>query len=162
MEDKRGIKLSRSPSKEGIPSPSDTKTPPLAPSGSPPPLGFPSEISSHCRYLPVFEQGAALERLQWWITDVSWDEAFAIRLFGDLNHDVLGPPGDGKIIILSTPMKKNRRCTRRRLPAPKMWLLLLQSTLPQPPPSMLMMHLRGWKTIIVIIFFNDWNKGYVI
>jgi hypothetical protein len=35
------------------------------------------------------------------IADVSQDEAFARRLFGDLNCDVLGPPGDDKIIILS-------------------------------------------------------------
>jgi hypothetical protein len=35
------------------------------------------------------------------IIDVSWDEEFIRRLFGDLNHDVLGPPGDGKIIILN-------------------------------------------------------------
>jgi hypothetical protein len=35
------------------------------------------------------------------IADVSWDEEFAKRLFGDLNHDVLGPPSDRKIIILN-------------------------------------------------------------
>jgi hypothetical protein len=35
------------------------------------------------------------------IADVSRDEEFARRLFGDLKHDVLGPPNDGKIIILS-------------------------------------------------------------
>jgi hypothetical protein len=35
------------------------------------------------------------------ITDVSRDEEFARRLFGDLNRDVLGPPDDGNIIILS-------------------------------------------------------------
>jgi hypothetical protein len=35
------------------------------------------------------------------ITDTSCDEEVARRLFGDLNRDVLGPPGDGKIIILS-------------------------------------------------------------
>jgi hypothetical protein len=35
------------------------------------------------------------------ITDVSRDEEFARRLFDDLNRDVLGPPGDDKIIILS-------------------------------------------------------------
>jgi hypothetical protein len=35
------------------------------------------------------------------IADVSWDEEFARRLFGDLNHNVLGPLGDGIIIILS-------------------------------------------------------------
>jgi hypothetical protein len=35
------------------------------------------------------------------IADVSWDEEFIKRLFGDLNRDVLGPPDDGKIIILN-------------------------------------------------------------
>jgi hypothetical protein len=35
------------------------------------------------------------------IVDTSHDEDFAKRLFGDLIHDVLGLPGDGKIIILS-------------------------------------------------------------
>jgi hypothetical protein len=35
------------------------------------------------------------------ITDTSRDEKFTRRLFGDLNLDVLGPPGDGNIIILS-------------------------------------------------------------
>jgi hypothetical protein len=35
------------------------------------------------------------------IPDTSRDEKFTRRLFGDLNLDVLGPPGDGNIIILS-------------------------------------------------------------
>jgi hypothetical protein len=35
------------------------------------------------------------------IVDVSHDEEFARRLFGDLNRDFLGPPDDSKIIILS-------------------------------------------------------------
>jgi hypothetical protein len=35
------------------------------------------------------------------ITDVSWDEEFARRFFGELNRDFLGPSDDGKIIILS-------------------------------------------------------------
>jgi hypothetical protein len=34
-------------------------------------------------------------------TDTSWDEELARKLFGDLNRDILRPPGDGKIIILS-------------------------------------------------------------
>jgi hypothetical protein len=33
--------------------------------------------------------------------DTSRDEELARKLFGDLNRDILGPPGDGKIIILS-------------------------------------------------------------
>jgi hypothetical protein len=35
------------------------------------------------------------------IADVSHDEEFTRRLFGYLNRDVLGPPGNNKIIILS-------------------------------------------------------------
>jgi hypothetical protein len=35
------------------------------------------------------------------IVDVSWEEEFTRRLFGDFNCDVLGPPNDDKIIILS-------------------------------------------------------------
>jgi hypothetical protein len=31
---------------------------------------------------------------------------FARWLFGDLNRDVLGPPGDGKVIILSGSNKE--------------------------------------------------------
>jgi hypothetical protein len=34
------------------------------------------------------------------IVDTSPDEEFTRKLFGDLNHDILGPPGDGKIIII--------------------------------------------------------------
>jgi hypothetical protein len=44
-----------------------------------------------------------------------------------------------------------RRCVRKRLPALKMRLLLLQSTLPQSPPLMPTMPLRVQKPIIVMI-----------
>jgi hypothetical protein len=60
MEAKRGIKRECSPSVEGNPMASDTKTPP-----SPP--GSPSEVSSHYPRLLVFEQGGPPGRLQWWI-----------------------------------------------------------------------------------------------
>jgi hypothetical protein len=33
--------------------------------------------------------------------DTSRDEELARKLFGDLNHDILRPPGDSKIIVLS-------------------------------------------------------------
>jgi hypothetical protein len=33
--------------------------------------------------------------------DTSRDEELAMKLFGDLNRDILGPPGDGKVIVLS-------------------------------------------------------------
>jgi hypothetical protein len=35
------------------------------------------------------------------IADTSRDEELTRKLFGDLNRDILGPPGDGKIIVLS-------------------------------------------------------------
>jgi hypothetical protein len=34
-------------------------------------------------------------------TDTSRDEELARKLFGDLNRDILRPPDDGKIIVLS-------------------------------------------------------------
>jgi hypothetical protein len=35
------------------------------------------------------------------VADTSRDEEFARQLFGDLNRDILGPPDDGKIIVIS-------------------------------------------------------------
>jgi hypothetical protein len=35
------------------------------------------------------------------IADTSRDEEFARKLFGDLNRDILGPPGDSKNIVIS-------------------------------------------------------------
>jgi hypothetical protein len=35
------------------------------------------------------------------VVDPSRDEEFARKLFGDLNRDILGPPGDSKIIIIN-------------------------------------------------------------
>jgi hypothetical protein len=77
MEEKRGIKRECSPSVEGNHLPDDTKTPPPAPSGKSPMID-PSSF----------------------IVDTSCDEDLARKLFGDLNHDILEPPGDSKIIVL--------------------------------------------------------------
>jgi hypothetical protein len=35
------------------------------------------------------------------IADTSRDEEFARKLFNDLNRDILGPPDDGKIIVIN-------------------------------------------------------------
>jgi hypothetical protein len=35
------------------------------------------------------------------VADTSRDEEFARKLFGELNRDILGPPSDGKIIVIS-------------------------------------------------------------
>jgi hypothetical protein len=99
MEDKRGIKCEHSPSIEGSPLPDDAKTPPPAPSGSP------SIVLSRCPCSLVFEQGNASRKTPMldpssFIVDTSRDEELARKLFGDLNRDILGLPGDGKIIVL--------------------------------------------------------------
>jgi hypothetical protein len=105
MEDKKGVKRECSPSTEGSPLPDDAKTPTLVPSGSPPPLGSPSDVSSHCRCSSLFEQGSAsgatpVSSPSSLVVDTSHDEEFTRKLFGDLNRDILRPPGDGKIIII--------------------------------------------------------------
>jgi hypothetical protein len=105
MEDKRGTKHERSPSVGGSPLPDDAETPPPAPSRSSPPPGSPSVASSRRPCSLVFEQGNASGKIPMldpfsFIVDTSHDEELTRKLFGDLNHDILGPPGDGKIIIL--------------------------------------------------------------
>jgi hypothetical protein len=105
MEDKRAIKRERSPSAEGSLLPDDVETPPSTPSGSPPQPGSPSEVSSRRPCSPVFEQGNASRKTLMidpssFIVDTSRDEELVRKLFSDLNCDILGPPGDGKVIVL--------------------------------------------------------------
>jgi hypothetical protein len=105
MEDKKGIKCERSPSIEGSSLPDDAKTPIPVPSGSPPPLGSPSDVLSCHHYSLVFEQGGAsgvtpVSIPSSLVVDTSCDEEFARKLFGDINRDIVGPPGDIKIIII--------------------------------------------------------------
>jgi hypothetical protein len=92
--------------------PSGAKTPPPAPSRLPLTLKSPSEVSSRCPRSPVFEQGGSFGNAsvvdlssssdeEGLIADTSRDEEFTKMLFGDLNRDFLGLPGDDNIIILS-------------------------------------------------------------
>jgi hypothetical protein len=112
MEDKRGIKRECSPSAEGSPTPSDAKSSPSAPIGSPSPPGSPLEVSSCCPRSSVFEQGGSSGKApvidlssssgeEDFFTDTSRDFEFAQWLYGELNRGFLGPPDGGKIIILS-------------------------------------------------------------
>jgi hypothetical protein len=41
------------------------------------------------------------------IVDTSHDAELTKKLFGDLNRDILGPPGDGKIIVLDDSDEEN-------------------------------------------------------
>jgi hypothetical protein len=161
MEDKRGTKCSRSPSKDGSSSPSDSSTPPLAISESPPPSGSPSKISL-CRPCSlVFEQGGPSEKdpvvdlslssdEEGLIPVTSWDQEFTKRLFGDLNHDVLGPPGDGNIIILSNSDEEEVR-EEDAIDAEAAPSSAAEVPASTPPPPMLMRISRGCKIIIVTI-----------
>jgi hypothetical protein len=107
MEGQRGIKRERSSSTEGSPTASDAKTPPPAPSGTPSPPGSPVEVSSRRPRSPVLEQGgpsrtalvvdlSSPQDEEEPIHDTARDFEFAQPLFGKINRDLLGPPGDGK------------------------------------------------------------------
>jgi hypothetical protein len=136
MEDKRDTKRPRSPSKEGSPSHSDTKTPPPAPSGSRPPPGSPSEISSRRPCSPVFEQGGSLNATVVDFFHLLMRKVSSLMSRGMRSslEDFLvtstvtswGRSTTARSSSSATPMKKKRMCTKRRLPAPKMRLLLLQ------------------------------------
>jgi hypothetical protein len=115
MKDKRGTKRARSPSKEGSPALDSAKTPPPAPSGSPPSLTSPLEVSSRCPHSPVWEQGGSSRKALVGdlslssdegdlIANVLRDEAFARSLFGDLNCDALGRPMMARSSSSMTPM----------------------------------------------------------
>jgi hypothetical protein len=120
MEDKRGTKRPHSLSKEGSSSPSSVLTPPPVPSGSPLPQGSPPEVTSRRLCSPIFEQGRPSEKIP--VVNLSssdeedlipytlWDEEFTKRLFGELNRELLGPPGDGKVIILSDSDEEEEVC----------------------------------------------------
>jgi hypothetical protein len=47
------------------------------------------------------------------IVDVSWDEEYTKRFFGDINRDVLGSPDDGKIIILNDSDEQEEVCEEK-------------------------------------------------
>jgi hypothetical protein len=112
MEDKKNLKRPRSPSDDGSSSPSKASTPPPSRSGSPLPTQSPSTTSSRRLCLPLCEQAGPSEPVpvvdlasssgeEDSIADTSRDKELTRKLFGDLNRDILGPPGDGQIIILS-------------------------------------------------------------
>jgi hypothetical protein len=159
MEDKRGTKRSRSLSKEGSPSPSDTKTPPLAPSESPPLPGSLSEISSRRPCSTVFEQGGSGKALvidlssssdeDDLIADTSHDFEFAQRLYDELNRAALGPPSDGKIIILSDSEEGEVREEKNTGTKDAVASAVVNpASIAPPTPTM---PLWGQKTIIVMI-----------
>jgi hypothetical protein len=71
----------------------------------------PPDVSSHRAPSPVRDHGGPSEEIpvvdlssddeENALPNISWDEEFAQRLFGNLNCGVLGPPSDDNIIILN-------------------------------------------------------------
>jgi hypothetical protein len=68
---------------------------------------------------PIFEHGRSSERIP--VVDLSsnkedlflnttWDEEFTRKLFNDLNRGLLGPLGDGNIIVLSDSNEEEEAC----------------------------------------------------
>jgi hypothetical protein len=112
MKDKKNLKRPRSPSDEGSSSPSKASTPPPSHYGSPSSTQSLPATSSRRLCLPLCEQGGPSEPVpvvdltlssgeEDSVADTSRDEEFARKLFGDLNRDILGSSGNGKIIIIS-------------------------------------------------------------
>jgi hypothetical protein len=95
MEDKRGTKCARSPTKEGSPPPSGAPTPSPTPSKFTIIAGVPAEglltlprltgvwARDPFRKAPVMNLSSSSD-VEGLIPDTSWDEEFVRRLFSDL------------------------------------------------------------------------------
>jgi hypothetical protein len=60
--------------------------------------------------------------------DTSRDEEFIRHLFGDLNRDLLGPLGDGKVIILSNSDEEEGACEETTVNADAMPFVAVKSS----------------------------------
>jgi hypothetical protein len=58
------------------------------------------EQAGPSKQVPVVDLSLSLDEEDF-MADTSRDEDFTRWLFGELNRDVLRPPGDGKVIVLS-------------------------------------------------------------
>jgi hypothetical protein len=111
----------------------------------------------------MFEQGDPFEKVpvvdlssssdeEGLIPDTSRDKEFVKKLFSNLNRSVIGPPDDGKIIILSDFDEEEEVHEEDVANTEATHLLLLQEPQPQPPSPLMSMKLsRGCKTIIMMI-----------
>jgi hypothetical protein len=89
-----------------------TEIPLPVPSRTPSPPGSTAEVCFHRPRSPVLDQGdpsgmapvvdlSSPQGEENPLHDIAHDFKFAQRLFGELNRAFLGPPSDGKVIILS-------------------------------------------------------------
>jgi hypothetical protein len=160
MKDKRGTKLSRSSTSGSSSLPSSVSTPPPSSSGSLPPPVSPPDVSSRRPPSPMYEHGSPNEEIP--VVDLSFEEEDAFPSLCGMrcllsNSSMTSTVGFlGRSVMAmsssSTTLLKKRRCARRTplMPKPLHHLLLT----PWPQPSLLpmsMMHLKGSKTIIVMV-----------
>jgi hypothetical protein len=59
--------------------------------------------------IPVIDLSSSLDQEDF-VADVARDFEFAQKVFGELNSDVLGPHGDGKVIILDDSEEEEEVC----------------------------------------------------
>jgi hypothetical protein len=119
MEEKRGIKHSRSSASGSSFSSSGASTPTSSLSNSMPPPVSPPEASSRRPPSPVHEHSGPFVAIpvvdlssdeEEIFLDTTWDKEFARRVFNELNHELFGPPGDGNIITLSDSDEEEEVC----------------------------------------------------
>jgi hypothetical protein len=67
------------------------------------------EQDSPSRNIPVIELSSSSDE-EGFFADTAWDAEFTKWLFGDLNHDLLGPLSDGKVIVLSNSDEEEEAC----------------------------------------------------
>jgi hypothetical protein len=86
------------------------------------------EVSSRRPRSPVFEQGGPSEKAsvidrssssdeEDYFVDTSRDFEFAQRLYDELNRDLLGPPSDGKVIILNNSDEEKEEAREKSVDA---------------------------------------------
>jgi hypothetical protein len=93
--------------------------------------------------VPMIDLSSSLDEENF-VADTSRDVEFANKLFVDLNHDILGLPGDGKVIILDD-FDEEKEAQEEKTVGTKL------STRHQPPLPSPTMLLWGRKVIIVMI-----------
>jgi hypothetical protein len=98
---------------------------------------------------PTIDLSSSLDEENF-IVDTSHDAELAKKLFGGLNHDILGPPGDGKIVVLDDSDEENEAQEEKTAGINPRYLLL-PPTRPQVLPLAPMMLLQGRRSIIVMI-----------
>jgi hypothetical protein len=85
----------------------------------------------------------------WDVSDTSWDEEIICKLYGDLNRDLLGPPGDGQVIVICDSEEEEQDDNHTDVNVVPSSLRVPHLHLPLPLTTMA--HLIGCKMIVVAV-----------